>query len=239
MPGRASGQKEQWIFFTDRIGFQDLMKKCFGISKLRFELATHLRAHLITAVVHPGADCGLQVPWQTSKAAAHFANAFFGNALNCAAPSCVKYANGAEFHVRQDYGETVSGLNCQQDSRSCRDHAISGKRVIHGAAYEVNEVGMKLAQRDQRPSFPAFDGAKLLEEGGAVALNSSTRIFFGEPEIQGITAVGTGSPPPAGGKTMDQPGKMFERSSLEYGDFRLLRAIGRHNNILTATSGGA
>ena len=117
----------------------------------------------------------------------------------------MKHANSKEFRVRQDYGETVSGLNCQQDSRSCRDHAISGKRMIHGAAYEVNEIGMNLAQRDQRPVFLAFDGAKFLQEGGAIALDIGARIFFGEPKIQGISSVGPGKSSATGGEAMDQP----------------------------------
>src|SRR5579864_303947 len=97
MARRAGVEEQKRIFFVNGIGFTHLAEDLAGISELRVELLPHLLPHLVAAGVDSRPDGGAQVPGSGAELTAHFAYAFFYNAVQGAAPASVKGAHGAPF----------------------------------------------------------------------------------------------------------------------------------------------
>ena len=121
----------------------------------------------------------------------HLADTLFDDAFHCAAPSGMKHADGAVFGINQHHGQAVGSLNCEEESGSCGDQAVSGEEFAGNRIDTVNDVGMDLAKRDQRPERPssvartaplAGDRAELAEKRNPVAFNCGFDIVFGKPK---------------------------------------------------------
>src|SRR5580704_9205555 len=151
MARRTGGQKEQRIFFPYRVGIFRLSKEAGGIIELRFEFRANFLADFVATALNSGTDRSLQIAWSRTEAAMHLAHPFFDNALQCAAPSGVKYANRAVLWINQNHGQAVGRLNAEQQAGSCGDQPVTGEGLLQNRIYAADDVGMNLAERDQRP----------------------------------------------------------------------------------------
>ena len=81
--------------------------------------------------------------------------------------------------------------------------------------YAVNEIGMNLAQGDDRPQLLSAGGSDLRQEGGSIAFDCAARVLFGESEIESISPVNAGNPTGSGAETVNQPRKPSQGFSLQ------------------------
>jgi hypothetical protein len=96
----------------------------------------------------------------------------------------------------------------------------------------MNEIGMNLAKRYQRPELFSVYCAEFIQEIRSIALDGGAGIGFGESEIQGISAINPGSSAGSGAKTMDEPGDFLQSVAMENFDLIFLGDFCGHPNIL-------
>src|SRR6266446_2933807 len=96
----------------------------------------------------------------------------------------------------------------------------------------VNEVGVNLAQGDERPTFAPLRYPNLVEEKLAVAFDGGAGVVFGEAEIESVSAVDAGNSAMAGGEGVNEPreiGQLFGMQELQFGFWD---GLGRHDSII-------
>ncbi len=74
----------------------------------------------------------------------------------------------------------------------------------------MDEVGVNLAERDQRPGLPVFDCSEFCEEGRAVTFDGAARIVLGKPEVEGVSTVSPGNAAQPRAEPVDEPRKARE-----------------------------
>jgi hypothetical protein len=97
----------------------------------------------------------------------------------------------------------------------------------------MNDVGVNLAQSNERPKIPAVGSAKCPEERGAVALNRGFGVVFSKSEVERFVSVGAREPSDAGGKSVNEPGKFAQVWGAKNVELALLRDPVRHETMLT------
>jgi hypothetical protein len=187
MSGRTGRQKQQRILFAHRIRFFDLAKQIVGVSELRLELLAHFGSDIVAASVNSRADGSFDIPGQRAKATEHFPHAFFNDAFDCAAPTCVKHSHGSLLGVDEDDGQAIGGLDSEQNAGHARDEPIANKRFLRQVTYAVDEIGVNLTQSNQRPFLLAAASAKLLQESRSVAFDRAAGILFGESKVESVS----------------------------------------------------
>ena len=156
---RARSQKKQRIFFAHRVGFLHFVKQLRGVFELRVELVPNVLANFVAAGMNAGADGSLQLVRHGAEVQSHKASALFDDALDGASPSSVKNANSFALFVCQDDGQAVGGLNAEKKILSIGNQPIAEEWLRRRLAYIVNQIGMNLAKRNQRPELVPIDCA--------------------------------------------------------------------------------
>jgi len=113
----------------------------------------NFRAHLVTAAVNAGTNRGLEIARPAAEPAMHLAHSFLHDALERSTPARVKHAHCVALGVDENNRQAVGGLNAEQQAGSCSDQAVAGKLCFPWRIDEVDDVGMNLPQRDQRPGL--------------------------------------------------------------------------------------
>jgi len=203
--GRPSGEEEQRVLFPDRVGFFGLTKQFGRVGKLGFELFAYFRTDLIAAAVNSRTNGCFDIARQRTEVAPHLPHSLLDDSLHCASPAGVEDAYRATFRIHQNDWQAVSGLNTQKKTRRAGDEAIAHELLLDWFGNTVNEIGMNLARRDQRPAILAVDGTELPQEYFAVALDRAAGIMFGEPQIESLSAIHPGEAAEPGAESVDQP----------------------------------
>src|ERR1700722_11444660 len=255
--GGAGGQKQERIFFVDGIGIFDFAEQLRGVGKLGLELGANLLADFIAAAANAGADRCLYILRAGSEPALHLSYTFFDDSFHGAAPARVKHAHGAAFGVDENDGETIRGLNGEQQAGSGSDQAVAGERRVWVGCDlgrvdvmqvdVTNDVGVNLAEGDE---FPALNflavlitlfvagarGFESAQEGGAIAVNGDLGVVFGEAEVQISFGVGAGESAGARGEAVDQPRELFQILRAKDAEFRSpagwFGSLGWHRSML-------
>src|SRR6266446_3612327 len=147
----ARRQKKQRIFLANWVRFFDFAKQLASIFKLRLELGAHFGANVVAATVNSGADGSPEIAGRGAEPAPHLAHALLHDAFDSSTPARMEYADGTASGVHQDYGQTIGGQNCQQNSWGLSDQAVTGERRFRKLGNAMNKVRETLAQGDQRP----------------------------------------------------------------------------------------
>ena|SRR5579862_6423765 len=98
----------------------------------------------------------------------------------------------------------------------------------------MNEVGVNLAERHQRPFASLLEGPNLAKKGSAILLHRPRRILTSEAEIQALSAIRRGNSPGPCAEAMDQPWDRRQRKGIGVENVALGSPEGfqRHRNIL-------
>ncbi len=174
MTRSPGGEKQQWIFFADRIGLFDFAEKIRSVSELGFKIYAYFLSDLIAATLDSWADGGLDVPRIGTKATAHFTHPFLDDSPDRTAPPGVKNTHGTVFGIDEHDRKAVGSLNAEQDSGSVGDQAVAGELFLEWFENTMNEIRMNLAQSDPWPEFLARDSADLTFKRRAVSLYCGT-----------------------------------------------------------------
>jgi hypothetical protein len=81
----------------------------------------------------------------------------------------------------------------------------------------MDEIGMNLAQSNQRPFLLAAASAKLLQEGSTIALDRAAGILFGESEAERVSPICAGKSPDSRAESMNQPGNASQVVRMKNG----------------------
>jgi len=181
--GSPCRQKQQRVLFANRVRFFSLAKQIVGVSELRFELLAHFRADLVATAVDAGSDGRFDVSRQRAEVAAHFSHPFFNNAFDRAAPTRMEDSDGSLLCIDEYDWQAISRLDCDDNSLHAGDEAIAYQRFLRYLFHAVNEVGVNLAQSDERPQLFAGDSAEFRQESLSVPFNCDPSVLFGKSEI--------------------------------------------------------
>jgi hypothetical protein len=109
----------------------------------------------------------------------------------------------------------------------------------------MDDVGMNLAQRDERPELGVrlsrgvarnfarfFASAEFVQKDSAVTLDCGFGIVFGKSEIKGLFPVCARESTLARRESVHQPGKFAQVVGVENAQFAFLRRAGRHWTML-------
>jgi hypothetical protein len=91
--------------------------------------------------------------------------------------------------VDQNNREAIGSLDAKKNARRGGDEAIPDQGLFRHAVNTVNEVGMNLAQGDQRPRPLACGGSELPQESLSIAFDRADGILLGEAEVETAPAI--------------------------------------------------
>ena len=98
----------------------------------------------------------------------------------------------------------------------------------------MNDVGVDLAQRNQRPGFAlSADGAELFQKHRPVTLNRALGVVPGKTEVQARTTISGRASARTGGKSVNQPGKPHQLLGMQNCQPRLARYLAWHRIIIS------
>lgn len=95
----------------------------------------------------------------------------------------------------------------------------------------MNNVGVDLTQRHQRPGMAATD-AEFTEERGAIASHVGSAIRFSEAKVERMTAVDARVAALPGGESVNQPPEFLKMRGLDDRGLGFCRDPGWHGTIL-------
>ena len=190
----------------DLVGFFGFVKKFVGVGELRMKLVTDLFSDLVAAVVNAGPDGGEDVARPGSEISLHLANTLFDDSFYCATPTRVKNPDCVLSLIDENDGDTIRGLDREQQVGSCGDEAVANQMMLGNGFDPVDEIGVYLAQGDERP----VPGLKLVEEQPSIILHCGAGIVLGESEVQIGFAVSAGRSAFPGAEAVNQPGEFLQ-----------------------------
>src|ERR1700728_287548 len=183
-----------------------------------------------------------------AKAAMHLAHTFLYDALHRAAPARVKHADHVPPAVHQNHGQTVGDLNPKQQTGSRGDHPITAEWFFRNRVDAANDVGMNLAQGNERPRRWA-DSARatsladyrpqFTKKTNAVPFHRRSGVVFSEAKVEIAFAVSPRESTRARRKTMHQPRKFTEMLGAKNNRFGLDGGPGRHSSMVPESNGRA
>ena len=134
--------------------------------------------------------------------------------------------------VNHHDGKAIGGLNGEQEARRVGEESVAGGWFIGKLGDRVNDVGVDLAERRQRPGMAAAS-AQLGEELGAIALDRSLGVCLRKAEVQGPAAIDARVAAWSGREPMNEPGEFLKTKGLEDRQFGLRGDPGCHGNHLS------
>ena len=137
--------------------------------------------------------------------ALHFADSFLNDAFDGAAPARVKNTNCSPPDVNENYRDAIGGQNAKQNARRVGNHAITGERMLRWTVNGVNDIGVNLAKRDERPGVSVIT-RKLLQEAISIALDGNVIVPGGKTQVQYAASVSAGIASRASAEPVNQPG---------------------------------
>jgi len=121
-----------------------------GVRELRKELGGDFGADFVAAGADAGADSGEEVARVGAEVHLHFADGLGGDAGEGAAPAGVNGGDGAFLGVNEEDGDTVGGLDGEEEAGAIGDAGVATARIGRGPRLveEVDYVGVELLQGD-------------------------------------------------------------------------------------------
>ena len=185
------------------------MKKFSGVSELRMKSVFHFFANFQRTLLDSRPNRGMNIFRTRAKFQPHHADAFFHDALYCPAPSGMKRAHSFLLCVDQQDREAIGGENAERHAGEISDQAIAHQPIRLARANNMNNIGMNLSHRDQRPWLAFVGGAGGDEHCLAIALHGGAEIVFGEANVQRSSAIAGGKAAGACRESMDKPRNTF------------------------------
>src|SRR6185369_897945 len=220
------------ILFPDRIRFLDFTKQFAAILELGLKLSTHLGTNAVATAVNAGANRRPQIAGPSTEPAPHLAHAFFHNTFYRPPPARMEGSHRAAFYVHEDDRQAVCCQNCEQQARSSGDETVAGETQCGDLRNAMNEVGMNLAEGNQRPLAPFPNRSELPEKRGPVLFHRPLPILAGETQVQTALAVSPGKPAWPGAKAMNGPRQRRKRIGVKNLAWNFPEDFQRHRNIL-------
>lgn len=185
MAGRHHGEPRKRIgIFAGSERVEGALEPRAGLRKLRGEFLHNVRADFVAALADARADCGENVGGLRGKFHLHAAESFCGDARERAAPSGVDGGDGVMARVDEQDGNAVGGLNGEEEAGRARGEGVAFGRLGRRRGDEVRDVGMDLAQGDERE----FRVAEGFGEAAAVFVDALAAVPVSVAEVENFFA---------------------------------------------------
>jgi hypothetical protein len=139
----------------------------------------------------------------------HLAHSLFHNTFDRASPTGMENTHSALFGVDENNGQAVSGLNAEEQTRSIRYESIAGELRFWRCVDEVDDIGMNLAQSNERCDAgsvsPLTVSCEFVQKRRPVALDRGFRVVFGKAEIERVAPVYARESSHARREPLDEP----------------------------------
>ena len=142
---------------------------------------------------------------------AEFADGFFKDAGECAAPAGMNGGDNALFGIDEKNRDAVGGLDAQEKPGSFGERGIAFAGFFRVRGEWPNDGGMDLLENNERE----FLGAERGLEFFAVGKDVFARIPFREAEIKDLATTEIGDAARGRAEAVDEPGKLVERLELK------------------------
>lgn len=198
----------------ERIGLiagAEFVKPILGLGKLGKKLGGNFRAYFVAAWADGRADCGDHVGRFGAVFELHAAERFHRDAAQGAAPAGVNRGNHAIPGVDQEDGDAIGGLDGEEQTGFGGGGSIAFARVGRTVSEGANQVGMKLAQRNELQLFSADS----FPEPAAIFEDVFSRVPIHETEIQDGPTIDLADAAGTSAETVNEPRQLGERCSLE------------------------
>ena len=116
--------------------------------------------------------------------------------------------------------QAIGSLDAEKNTGRAGDEAIADQRFFRHAGDAVDEVGMNLTQRDQRPRLLAGGSAEPEHKGRPVPFDCGARILFGESKIESASTINARRTAESGAESVNQPGNASEDFRTKDGQSR-------------------
>lgn len=151
----------------------------FRLRELRGELLDNVGADFVTALAYARADGDENLHRARRKFHLHATKHLCGDARERAAPSSMNSGHGAMTRVDEEDGNAVGGLNGKEQSGRGRSDGIALRRVGGRFGNDMRDVGMNLAQSDER----RFCAVKRGQETTAIFVDAVAAVPIGVTEV--------------------------------------------------------
>ncbi len=194
-----------------------LIEPVGGIGELRAELRDKFRAHFIAAATYGRAKSSEKVGRPGAKVHVELADCFLHDAREGAAPTGVDGRNGAALWIDKKDGNAVSGLNTEEQARSCGNGSVARphRRTRGGSGGrgldEANHIGMNLLEWDERELLRAEGGL----ETAAVFQDVFAGIPIGKAEVEDGFAIELADASRARAEAVNEPGEFLKSIELK------------------------
>ena len=142
-----------------------------------------------------------------------FADGFFGDAGEGAAPTRVDGGNGAFFGIDEEDGDAVGSLNAEEKAGSVGDGGVAFAGLFGGGGERPDDGRMNLFEINERELLRAEGGLEFF----AVFEDVFARVPFGEAEVEDFLSIEIGDAAWGGAETVEEPRKF--REGVEFEDF--------------------
>jgi hypothetical protein len=140
----------------------------------------------------------------------------------------VKHSHGFLLTVDQNHWQTISRLDRYKNPGHARDEPIAYQRFLRQLADTVDEIGVNLAQSNQRRFLSAAASAEFLQEGSSVAFDRAAGILFSESEIERVSPISTGKSANSHAESMNQPRNASHVFRTKDGQSSLINILDGH-----------
>jgi hypothetical protein len=198
----------------DGVGFvagAEFIEPGGGVGELGVELNGDFGADFVAARTDGGADSGEKVGGVGGEVHLHLADGFDGYASQGAAPSGVEGGYGAFFRIDEKDGDTVSGLDSEEEAWAVGDRGVPFAGLVGSGVEEVDYVGMDLLEGEELEIV----GAECGLEAAAVFEDVFAGVPIDEAEVQDFFAVEVGDAAGFGAEAVEEPGEFGEGGDLE------------------------
>ena len=190
------------------------------IIKLAREFLSHIRPNFIAAAPNAGSERREYFLRPRTKQHAHAPNSFFSNALQRPTPTSMDSRDHAMLGIRKKNRNAIRSLHGDEKPGRGGDERIALERSRRRSVDHMNNIGMDLAQGDERHTFCA----ECFLEPTAILFHSSALVPFGEAKIQdkfsllrsGLIVFEAARPSKPRAETMYQPFLPRQISRLQY-----------------------
>src|SRR5215472_1944089 len=118
------------------------------IRELRLELRSNFGANFVATAGDGRADSSEQVSRLRTKMHLHLANRLYNDSLQSSAPACMHRGHGALLWINEKNRNAVGRLDGKQQAQLIRNRGVAPTRFCRGAAEEMNDVRVNLAETD-------------------------------------------------------------------------------------------
>ncbi len=212
--GRGLMARRHHVEPLKRIGFfagAGFVEIVGGVGELGRELNDEFCADFVTAGTDGWADGSKEIGRIRMETGVEFADGFFEDAGEGAAPSGVDGGDGAFFGIDEKDGDAVGGLHAEEEAWSVGERGVAFAGFFWSGSERPDDCGVDLFEDDERKFWDAEGGLEFF----AIFDDVFASVPFGQAEVEDALAIEMGDAAGSGAEAVEKPGEFLEGVELE------------------------